>query len=71
MRSRLEYSSLVWDPHEQIYDIMLERLQRKFSYYLYYPYLYVFVRRNGWQHFVVETQVCIVGALLPAAERAD
>lgn len=46
VRSKLEYSSVVWDPHEQKYSLMLERVQRKFARYLfkkmhgYYPYLY-------------------------------
>ncbi|CAH2093700.1 unnamed protein product [Euphydryas editha] len=46
VRSKLEYNSAVWDPHEQKYKLMIERVQRKFARYLYkrlygyYPYLY-------------------------------
>jgi hypothetical protein len=46
VRSRLEYASVVWDPYEDKYRLMIERIQRKFSRWLYakryghYPYLY-------------------------------
>lgn len=46
VRSKLEYNSIIWDPHERTYMIMLERVQRKFARYLYkrlygyYPFLY-------------------------------
>lgn len=46
VRSVLEYNSVIWDPHEEKYTIMLERVQRRFARYLYkkmygyYPFLY-------------------------------
>ncbi|KAJ8710278.1 hypothetical protein PYW07_013991 [Mythimna separata] len=46
VRSKLEFNSIVWDPHETKYNLLLERVQRKFCRYLYmkmygyYPYLY-------------------------------
>ncbi|KAH9634600.1 hypothetical protein HF086_009252 [Spodoptera exigua] len=46
IRSKLEYGGIVWAPSEEKYNIMLERVQRKFARWLYkkrygyYPYLY-------------------------------
>lgn len=46
VRSILEYNSIIWDPHEVKYSVMIERVQRKFYRFLYkklygyYPYLY-------------------------------
>lgn len=46
VRSKLEYSSVIWDPIEASYTLLLERVQRKFARYLYkkqygyYPFLY-------------------------------
>lgn len=46
VRSKLEYNSIVWDPHESKYKLMIEKVQRKFARYLYkkmygyYPFLY-------------------------------
>jgi hypothetical protein len=44
--SKLEYGAIVWDPYEEKYILMVERIQRKFTRWLYkrkygyYPYLY-------------------------------
>jgi hypothetical protein len=46
VRSRLEYNSIVWDPREKKYTLLIERVQRKFArflykrYYGYYPTLF-------------------------------
>lgn len=46
MRSKLEYSAIVWDPCEHKYALLVERIQRKFARYIYvrgygyYPFLY-------------------------------
>lgn len=46
VRSKLEYNSIIWDPHEAKYKQMIEKVQKKFGRYLYsklfgyYPYLY-------------------------------
>ncbi|XP_045503901.1 uncharacterized protein LOC123700669 [Colias croceus] len=46
VRSKLEYNTIVWSPHEKNYKLMIEKIQRKFSrclfqkMYGYYPYLY-------------------------------
>lgn len=46
VRSKLEYSAIVWDPSEKKYILLIERIQRKFARYLYkrryhyYPFLY-------------------------------
>ncbi|XP_026332281.1 uncharacterized protein LOC113239467 [Hyposmocoma kahamanoa] len=46
VRSTLEYAAIIWDPHEDKYSTMVERVQRKFARWLYrqqygyYPYLY-------------------------------
>lgn len=46
VRSKLEFNSIIWDPSESIYQLLIERVQRKFARYLYkrefgyYPYLY-------------------------------
>lgn len=44
VRSHLEHSAVIWDPHEAKYTLMLERVQNKFTRHLYwklygvYPY---------------------------------
>lgn len=46
VRSRLEFGAVVWDPHEDKYALLIERVQRKFARYAYkrlygyYPYLF-------------------------------
>lgn len=46
IRSRLEYNAIVWDPYEDKYTLMLEKIQRKFArhvyrkVYGYYPFLF-------------------------------
>lgn len=46
VRSKLEYNAIVWDPHEELYSLMIEKVQRKFARYLYkrlygyYPFLF-------------------------------
>lgn len=46
VRSKLEYGAIVWNPHEEKYTLMIEKIQRKFARWLYkkkygyYPYLY-------------------------------
>lgn len=46
VRSKLETSSCVWNPHESTYALLLEKVQKAFLRYLYkqnhgyYPYLY-------------------------------
>lgn len=46
VRSKLEYNSIIWDPHEKKYSLMIEKIQRKFARYSYkktygyYPYMY-------------------------------
>lgn len=46
VRSRLEYGAIVWSPYETKYESMIEKIQRKFTRWLYkrcfgyYPYLY-------------------------------
>jgi hypothetical protein len=46
VRTKLEYGAIVWDPCEEKYSIMVEKIQRKFARWLYkrqygyYPYLY-------------------------------
>lgn len=46
VRSKLEYGAIVWDPFEKKYNLLIERIQRKFARYLYkrryqyYPFLY-------------------------------
>ncbi|PZC70519.1 hypothetical protein B5X24_HaOG215757 [Helicoverpa armigera] len=46
VRSKLEASSCVWNPHEASYALLLEKVQKKFLRFLYkfslgyYPYLY-------------------------------
>lgn len=46
VRSTLEYGAIAWDPREKYYEMMVERVQRKYAreiyrrMYGYYPYLY-------------------------------
>lgn len=46
VRSKLEYAAVVWNPYEDKYEMLIERIQRKFARWLYkksrgyYPYLY-------------------------------
>lgn len=35
IRSQLEFNSVIWAPHEAKYNLMLERIQNKFTRYLY------------------------------------
>lgn len=36
VRSHLENNAMIWAPHEKKYDLMLEKVQNKFTRYLYY-----------------------------------
>lgn len=46
VRSKLEYGAVVWDPYEGKYILLLERIQRRFTRWIYkrsygyYPYMY-------------------------------
>lgn len=46
VRSKLEYNSIIWNPQEKLYTLMIEKIQRKFARFIYkrqygyYPYLY-------------------------------
>lgn len=46
VRSKLEYGAVAWNPYQEKYSLMIERIQRKFARWLYkkchgyYPYLY-------------------------------
>lgn len=46
VRSRLEYGAVIWDPYENKYSLLVERVQRKFARWVYrkaygyYPYMY-------------------------------
>lgn len=46
IRSKIEASSMIWNPHEKVYTLMLEKVQKRFLRFLYkkkhayYPYLY-------------------------------
>ncbi|CAK1596412.1 unnamed protein product [Parnassius mnemosyne] len=45
-RSKLEYGAVIWNPYEEKYVLMIEKIQRKFARWIYkkqygyYPYLY-------------------------------
>lgn len=46
VRSKLEYGAIIWDPYEEKYVLMIEKIQRKFARWVYkktygyYPFLY-------------------------------
>lgn len=46
VRSKLEYGAVIWNPYEEKYVLMIEKIQRKFARWIYkkqygyYPYLY-------------------------------
>lgn len=46
VRSKLEYAAVIWNPYEEKYILMIEKIQRKFARWIYkkqygyYPYLY-------------------------------
>ncbi|KAF9423136.1 hypothetical protein HW555_001440 [Spodoptera exigua] len=50
---RLEYNSIVWDPQEKLYSVMIEKVQRKFARFIYkreygyYPFLYPSIFVSG------------------------
>lgn len=35
VRSRLEFGAIIWNPHETKYNLMIEKIQNKFTRYLY------------------------------------
>ncbi|XP_073947458.1 uncharacterized protein isoform X1 [Choristoneura fumiferana] len=53
VRSKLEASSCVWNPHESTYALMIEKVQKRFLRFLYkkscgyYPFMYPTVYLQG------------------------
>jgi hypothetical protein len=35
IRNKLEYGAIIWDPYEEKYVMVVERVQRKFAHWLY------------------------------------